>query len=91
MHYMITNYHLPTKDPIPLLVKVRDVAKILSVSRATVHALIDSGDLDASKVGPSKKKKRIHVRVTRKSLCGFYQERFGHALNQALAITPFQP
>jgi excisionase family DNA binding protein len=88
---MITNYNTPRKEPVPPLIKVREVAKILSISRATVHALIESGDLAASPVGPdSKRKKRVHVRVTRKSLCGFYKERFGQPLDRALE-NPFQP
>jgi hypothetical protein len=86
---MITNYHISSKESVPPLLKIRDVAKLLSVSRATVHALIDGGDLQASQVGPSVKKKRLHVRVTRKSLCGFYKKRFGHSLDRALE-NPFQ-
>ena len=81
---MLTNYHISSKEPVPPLIKIRDVAKLLSVSRATVHALIDSGDLEASQVGPSQRKQRLHVRVTRKSLCGFYRKRFGHPLDRAL-------
>ncbi len=81
---MITNYNTPPKPSLPPLLKIRDVAKLLSVSRATVHALIDSGDLDATRVGPSEKKQRLHVRVTRQSLCGFYKRRFGHPLDRAL-------
>jgi excisionase family DNA binding protein len=87
---MIIN-HPPSvnKEPVPPLIKVREVAKLLSVSRATVHALIESGDLHASKVGPSLRMKRVHVRVTRQSLYRFYQKRFGHSLTQALQ-NPFQ-
>ena len=86
---MSTNYHISSKEPVPPLLKIRDVAKLLSVSRATVHALIDGGDLEASQVGPSLRKQRLHVRVTRKSLCDFYRKRFGHPLNRALE-SPFQ-
>jgi excisionase family DNA binding protein len=86
---MITNKNPFHKEPVPPLIKVREVAKLLSISRATVHALIDGGDLQASKVGPTDKKQRLHVRVTRSSLCGFYQKRFGHPLNVALA-NPFE-
>ncbi len=86
---MITNNHIVHKDPVPPLIKIREVAQLLSISRATVHALIDSGDLAASQVGPSEKKKRLHVRVTRKSLLGFYKKRFGHPLALALE-NPFQ-
>jgi excisionase family DNA binding protein len=71
------------------LVKVRDVAELLSVSRHTVHHLIDSGDLEASEINSSVKKRR-HVRVTRASLLDFYKKRFGHSLTRALA-NPFEP
>jgi excisionase family DNA binding protein len=86
---MITNSHIITKEPVPPLIKIREAAKLLSISRATVHALIESGDLSASKVSPSKKKKRQHVRITRKSLCGFYKKRFGLRLDLALE-NPFE-
>jgi excisionase family DNA binding protein len=86
---MITNYHISSKPTVPPLLKIRDVAKLLSISRATVHALIEQGDLAASQVGPSDKKQRLHVRVTRQSLCTFYQKRFGHPLDRALE-NPFQ-
>jgi hypothetical protein len=66
------------------LVKVRDVAKLLSASRQTVRNLIDSGDLLASEINPSTQKSRKHVRVTRESLLDFYQKRFGHPLKRAL-------
>jgi len=75
-------------SPVPVLVKVREVAKLLSVSRHTVHHLIDSGDLSASNVNPSTAKARKHVRVTRASLMHFYQKRFGHPLRKALG-NPF--
>ena len=77
------------KEPVPPLVKVRDVAKLLSVSRHTVHNLIDSGDLAASEINSSAKERK-HLRVTRKSLLGFYKKRFGHSLTRALA-NPFEP
>lgn len=64
------------------------MAKLLSVSRHTVHQLILSGDLSASEVNPSTAKARRHVRVTRASLMRFYQKRFGHPLRNALA-NPF--
>ncbi len=86
---MITNVNIFKKEPIPPLLKVREVAKLLSVSRATVHALIDGGDLVASKVNPTKNKKRLHVRITRASLLDFYKERFGHPLARALE-NPFE-
>ena len=88
---MITNDNISTKEPIPPLLKVREVAKILSLSRATIKALIDCGDLKASPINPKPKKKRLreHVRITRQSLLDFYQARFGHPLNRALQ-NPFQ-
>ena len=78
---MITISTTTKKEPVPPLVKIRDVALLLSASRMTVHALIDSGDLKASEINASKCKKRRHRRVTRKSLVEFYRKRFGHALN----------
>jgi hypothetical protein len=91
---MITSIYPVKKEPVPPLVKVRDVAKLLSVSRHTVHNLIDCGDLDAKPINPTKPKRkgkqpRIHVRVTRESLLHFYKDRFGHPLEQAL-VNPFE-
>ena len=86
---MITNSNSTKKDPVPPLVKVRDVATLLSVSRHTVHHLIDSGDLEASEINSTAKLRR-HLRVTRASLLGFYKKRFGHSLTRALA-NPFEP
>jgi hypothetical protein len=87
---MITNSPITNKESVPPLVKVRDVAELLSVSRHTVHGLIDSGDLQASEINSSKKKQRLHLRVTRASLLNFYKKRFGHSLTRALA-NPFEP
>ncbi|MCE0521526.1 MAG: helix-turn-helix domain-containing protein [Methylacidiphilales bacterium] len=86
---MITSSTTSQKELVPPLVKVRDVASLLSVSRHTVHHLIDSGDLDASEINASSKKRR-HLRITRASLLGFYKKRFGHSLTRALA-NPFEP
>jgi hypothetical protein len=84
---MVTNVK---KESIPPLVKVREVARFLSCSRQTVHHLIDCGDLKASHVNPhNRAKERKHVRVTRSSLLSFYEKRFGHPLNLALA-NPFE-
>ena len=77
---MITNSTTFKKEPLPPLVKVKDVARLLSVSRQTVHHLIDSGELSASDINPSKKKQRLHVRITKRSLLGFYKKRFGQDL-----------
>ena len=86
---MITISTTLKKDPVPPLVKVSDVAKILSVSRSTVRNLIDGGELKGSRINPCEKR-RNHLRVTRESLFGFYKKRFGHSLNRALA-NPFEP
>jgi len=86
---MITNSTTTPKEPVPPLVKVREVATLLSVSRHTVHHLIDSGDLAASEINATAKERK-HVRVTRESLLGFYKKRFGHSLTRALA-NPFEP
>ena len=87
---MITTSRPPSKPPLPPLVRVRDVAKLLSVSRQTVHALLENGDLEGSPVNPSRKKQRQHLRVTRESLARFYRKRFGHSLDRAL-LNPFTP
>ena len=88
---MLTNVDSVLRKPpvqMPVLVKVREVAKLLSVSRHTVHALIHDGDLSAADVNPGKRRARKHVRITRASLMLFYRKRFGHPLRQALA-NPF--
>ena len=86
---MMTNSPPFQKNLLPPLIKITDVAKILSVSRCTVHHLVDSGDLEASKINAAGKIRR-HRRVTRESLLRFYKKRFGHSLDRALA-NPFQP
>jgi len=86
---MITNAITFKKESLPPLVKVTDVAKLLSLSRCSVHSLIDSGDLVGSRINPLKKR-RNHVRVTRNSLLKFYRKRFGHSLILALA-DKFEP
>jgi excisionase family DNA binding protein len=72
------------KDPVPPLVKVNSVAKLLSVSRTTVHKLIDSGDLIAKQINPTNSKDRRHLRIRRDSLIKFYKRRFGQTLDRAL-------
>ncbi len=86
---MITNSNILKKEPVPPLIKIREVAALLSVSRHTVHHLIDSGDLEASEIN-STAKIRKHLRITRHSLLAFYKKRFGHSLTRALAH-PFEP
>jgi len=78
---------------LPLL-KIREVAKILAISRQSVRALIECGDLDARTLHPTgKKMKREHKRITRKSLAKFYKKRFSHELDRALIAKawPTQP
>jgi hypothetical protein len=67
------------------LLKVRDVASVLSISRQSVRALADSGQLAAHelKLTP-RKKQRTHVRITRASLEAFYEKRFKQKLETAL-------
>jgi hypothetical protein len=87
---MITNDTLKSKLSLPPLLKMREVAKVLSLSRASVYALIECGDLAASQLTPTRRKKqRVHLRITRDSLEKFYKKRFGHDLERALQ-TPFQ-
>jgi len=86
---MITISSTTKKEPIPPLVKFREVAQLLSVSRCTVRALIESGDLEASEINASGNKQRLHRRVTRESLLDFYKKRFGHPLKRALE-NPFE-
>jgi hypothetical protein len=87
---MITNDTLKSKDILPPLLKMRDVAQLLSVSRYCVQALIESGDLEASPLNPTRRRlKRVHLRITSKSLAAFYKKRFGHDLDRALQ-NPFQ-
>jgi hypothetical protein len=69
---------------------VREVAKVLSLSPASVRMLLVSGDLAGSEIIPRRRKKqRVHVRITGESLAKFYKKRFGHELERALLI-PFQ-
>jgi hypothetical protein len=47
MNNMITNASPPAKVTVPPLLKMREVSKLLSLSRGSVQALIESGDLEA--------------------------------------------
>ena len=76
---MITVRTTLPKTPVPPLVKIRDVAKLLSVSRQTVHNLVDNGALHGKSLNP-RAKKRQHLRIRRSSLFTFYKKRFGHSL-----------
>ncbi len=85
---MTTSQPVPKAASSPLL-KVRDVARLLTVSRQTIRALIDNGDLEAHALNPNPKKmQRRHVRVTRQSLAKFYRKRVGHDLDTALLAQP---
>jgi hypothetical protein len=86
---MLTNSTTSEKASLPILIKLRDVALLLSVSRQTVHNLIDSGDLKGCGVN-AKSKTRKHLRITQESLCKFYKKRFGHSLTDALK-NQFEP
>ncbi len=87
---MITNQNNVTKPTLPPLLKVREVAKVLALSPASVRMLLVSGDLAGSEIVPRRKKKqRVHVRITGESLAKFYKKRFGHDLERAQLI-PFQ-
>ncbi len=84
---MTTSAPSRPKPVVPPLVKVRDVARLLTVSRQTVRALIESGDLAAHALRPKNRKmQRTHVRITSESLTGFYRKRFGHDLDPALLL-----
>jgi excisionase family DNA binding protein len=77
------------KPTVPPLLKIRDVARLLTISRQTVRALIESGDLEAHPLRrKSRKTQRTHVRITSESLTGFYRKRFGHDLDPALLLHP---
>ena len=87
---MLTNQN-NAKPNLPPLLKTREVAKMLSLSLASVRFLLASGELTGSEIVPTrrKKKQRVHVRITRESLAKFYKKRFGHEIERALQI-PFQ-
>jgi hypothetical protein len=72
------------KGPVPPVLRVSDVAKILSICRQTVHSLIQCGELKAHEINAYSRKKRRHVRVTAKSLNDFYKARFGQSLDSVL-------
>lgn len=84
---MITFDNNTKKTALPPLVKVNQVTKLLSVSKTTVHNLIDSGDLKAGSLNSSAKTRK-HVLVTSASVEALYQKRFGHSLLRALANPP---
>ncbi len=80
---MITFDNITKKPSLPPLVKINQVSKLLSISKGTVHNLIDSGDLKAGNLSSAKKRK--HLLVTSASLEALYKKRFGHSLLRALA------
>lgn len=79
----------PPKETLPPLLRISDVARLLSVSPQMIRNLIISGDLVASGINPETAERK-HFRVTRKSLLTFYKRRFGHSLLDALTNS-FQP
>ena len=75
----------PPKPTLPPLLKIREVTRLLSLSPGSVKALIESGDLYAKPLNPSRRRrKRLHVRITTGSVLDFYQKRFGQPLPTAL-------
>jgi len=87
---MITNPNPTFKSTLPPLLKIREVAKVLSLSPASVRLLLASGDLTGSEISPTRRRKqRVHLRITRASLAKFYRKRFGHEIERALQ-NPFQ-
>jgi len=86
---MVTSTSSPSKDISLPLLRIREVAKILAVSRQSVRALIESGDLEARALHPTgKKMEREHKRITGESLQQFYKKRFRQKLNPALLPKP---
>lgn len=81
---MITFDNISKKAALPPLVKINQVTQLLSVSKGTVHNLIDSGDLKAANLNSSSKKRK-HLLITSASLRSLYKKRFGHSLLLALA------
>jgi excisionase family DNA binding protein len=68
--------------------QAKEALRLLSVSPSTVHNLIQSGELIASRMNaPSRR--RTHVRITRASLQRYYAKRFGHPLKRAME-NPFE-
>ena len=66
------------------------MTRLLALSPGSVKALIESGDLDAKPLNPSRgrrRRKRLHVRITVRSLLAFYQKRFGQPLPSSLLNT----
>jgi hypothetical protein len=84
MSYTPLSKPIKPKGPVPPVLRVSDVAKILSICRQTVHSLIECGELQAHEINAFRRKKRRHVRVTAKSLNDFYQARFGQSLDSVL-------
>jgi len=86
---MITLRSTSPKPVLADLVKIRDVAKILSVSPTTVRNLLECGELEGAPINAPKKppiqakrkKKRKHLRIVRDSFLLFYKKRSGHDLD----------
>jgi hypothetical protein len=86
---MSATLELPKKELLPPLLRIGDVARLLSISPQSVRNLILSGDLKASDIN-AENAERKHVRITRDSLLKFYKRRFGHCLLDAMANS-YQP
>lgn len=73
-HCVMTN-HLPIIEKrVPVLFTVKDVAKILNISRNKVHALIKDESLESAQIGRSR-------RVTEGQLLKFIREIEGESPN----------
>lgn len=57
--------------------RVDEAAALLSVSKTTVRNLIECGQLEAGHVGLTCDGRRLHLRITARSLAAFQRARFG--------------
>ena len=76
------------KQPIPPLIKMKDACVLLSLSRITIRTMMDEGTLQGVDINHFKKKKRLHLRITRESLMKVYQDKYGQPLSLTLAFPP---
>ena len=53
--------HSPPASTPPLLLKVREVARLLQLSRSAVYTLMDRGELPYVKIGASRRVERAAV------------------------------
>ena len=47
--------HIETTDPIPRLLRVNQVAEMLTIGRSSVYAMLDSGELRSIKFGGARR------------------------------------